>query len=154
VNFADLESPLVEEPLFPVEAPDKERGLSELDRQAWLVTYIRRTSPKVLIYANANAAKRGFGAQRQVHKEGLLAGIPDLTVCWDVGDGHAPDGLTIAFVEMKGWSKSGPGKLSAQQIEIANRLHRMGVPVACFFSARSAIAWLISLGCPLREPVA
>lgn len=153
VDFAHLESPLREEPLFPVEAFDG-KALSELERQAWLVSYIRRTSPKVLVYANANAAKRGFGAQRQAHKEGLLAGVPDITVAWDIADSHVPDGPTVAWIEMKGADAKGrAGKLSDQQIEFGNRLHRSGQAVACFYSAKSAIAWLRSLGCPLKEPV-
>lgn len=152
-TFADLESSLAPEPLFPVEAPDGVRNLTELDRQAWLVSYIRRTSPKVVVAANVNAGKRGFKAQRQAKQEGLLAGFPDLTVCWDVADGHAPDGPSAAFLEMKGYDARGTaGKLSPAQIETMNRLHRSGQAVACFFSARSAIAWLVSLGCPLREP--
>lgn len=152
-DFAHLESPLREEPEFPVEAPDGKR-LSELERQAWLVSYIRRTSPKVMVYANANAGKRGFGAQRQAHKEGLLAGVPDITVVWDIADSHVPDGPTVAWIEMKGTDAQGrAGKLSDQQIECGNRLHRSGQKVACFFSAKSAIQWLRSLGCPLKEPV-
>jgi hypothetical protein len=150
--WADLESTLAPEPEFPVEQPDGVR-MSELDRQAWLVAYIRKTSPKVLIYANANAGKRGMGAQRQAHKEGLLAGVPDLTCAWSVEDAHC-DGPTVAWLEMKGIDARGAaGKLSAQQIETMNRLHRSGQAVACFFSAKSAIAWLRSLGCPIKEPV-
>jgi len=151
-TWADLESTLAPEPEFPVEQPDGVR-MSELDRQAWLVAYIRKTSPKVLIYANANAGKRGMGAQRQAHKEGLLAGVPDLTCAWSVEDAHC-DGPTVAWLEMKGIDARGAaGKLSAQQIETMNRLHRSGQAVACFFSAKSAIAWLRSLGCPIKEPV-
>lgn len=152
-TFADLESSLDPEPEFPVEQPDGV-VMSELDRQSWLVAYIRKTSPKVTVYANANAAKRGMSAQRQARREGLLAGVPDLTVLWDIADSHVPGGPTVAWIEMKGTDAKGrPGKLSAQQIEVANRMHRSGQKVACFFSARSAIRWLRELGCPLKEPV-
>lgn len=152
-TFADLESPLDPVPEFPVEAPDGVR-MSELERQAWLISYIRKTSPKVLIYANANAGKRGVGAQRQAHKEGLLAGVPDLTCAWSTEDAHC-DGPTVAWLEIKGIDARGQaGKLSAQQIDICNKLHRSGQAVACFYSAKSAIAWLRSLGAPIREPLA
>lgn len=154
MNWAALESPIKAEPLFPVEKPDGEKSLSELARQSWLVNYIRRTSPKVLVAANVNAAKRGPKAAAQAKKEGMLAGFPDLTIVWDIADGHI-DGPTAAFLEMKGYDGSGqPGKLSQAQIETCNRLFLCGVPVACFFSARSAIAWLRELGCPLKEPLA
>lgn len=154
MNWAALESPLKAEPLFPVEKPDGEKSLSELARQSWLVTYIRRTSPKVLVAANVNAAKRGPKAAALAKQEGMLAGFPDLTIVWDIADGHT-DGPTTAFLEMKGYDGSGrPGTLSQAQIETCNRLHLCGVPVACFFSARSAIAWLRELGCPLKEPLA
>lgn len=155
MNWADLETPIKAAPLFPVEAPDNERQLSELARQSFLVSYIRKTSPKVIVAANANAAKRGLKAQRQAKREGLLAGFPDLTVCWDVADGHVPNGPSCAFLEMKGYDNSGrAGGLSQAQIETCNRLHLAGLPVACFFSAKSAIRWLRSLGCPIKEPVA
>jgi len=151
-TWADLETTLAPEPEFPVEQPDGVH-LSELERQAWLVSYIRKTSPKVLIYANANAGKRGMGAQHQARKEGLLAGVPDLTVAWSTDDAYCA-GPTVAWIEVKGTDAKGhPGKLSAQQIETMNRLHRSGQAVACFFSAKSAIAWLRSLGCPIKEPV-
>ena len=150
--FADLESTLNPEPLFLVEAPDGRKDLTELARQSWLVSYVRRTSPKVLIWANPNAAKRGYKAQAQVRKEGLTAGVPDLTVAWDVADALC-DGPTIAHLEMKGYDSAGrSGKLSPAQIEFGNRLHRLGQPVACFFSAKAAIVWLRSLGCPLKVP--
>lgn len=153
--WAALESPLKAEPLFPVERPDGERHLSELARQSFLVAYIRRTSPKVIVAANANAGKRGPAAQRQAKREGLLAGFPDLTICWDVADSHVPDGPSCAFLEIKGYDNSGrAGSLIQAQIETCNRLHIAGLPVACFFSARSAIGWLRSLGCPIKEPVA
>lgn len=153
-TFADLESSINPTPLFFVEQPDGQKHLTELDRQSWLVSYIRRTSPKVVVYANVNAAKRGPKAQAQARKEGLLPGVPDLTVAWDIADSHVPDGPTCAWLEIKGYSADGrPGKLSASQIETGNRLHKCGAPVACFYSAKSAIRWLRSLGCPLKEPV-
>ncbi len=151
----DLESPLKAAPLFPVERPDGEKHLSELARQSFLVAYIRKTSPKVIVAANANAGKRGLAAMHQARREGLLAGFPDLTICWDVADGHVPDGPSCAFLEMKGYSARGqPGSLSQAQIETCNRLHIAGLPVACFFSAKSAIGWLRSLGCPIKEQIA
>ena len=141
-------------PLFPVQEPDGRKDLSELDRQAWVVSYIRKTHPHIIVYANANAGKRGFKAQGQAKREGLLSGVFDLTFAWDIA--HASgDGATICWAEMKGYDASGrPGKLSAAQIEWGNAMHQRGHKVACFFSARSVIEWLRELGAPIRGVIA
>jgi hypothetical protein len=148
-----LESPLREAPEFPCEKPDGRKDLPELDRQAWVVAYMRRSQPHIVCYATPNAAKRGFKAQSQAKKEGLLAGVFDLTFCWDVK--HAEDGRpTICFAEMKGYDASGRvGKLSQEQIDWGNKMHRNGHAVACFFSAQSVIRWLAELGAPLRGKI-
>lgn len=148
-----LESPLREEPEFPVEEPDGRKELSELDRQAWVVAYMRRTQPHIVCYATPNAGKRGFKAQAQAKKEGLLAGVFDLTFAWDVQHA-AEDRPTICWAEMKGYDASGrPGQLSNPQIEWGNTMHRKGYAVACFFSAQSVIRWLGELGAPLRGKI-
>lgn len=151
--FDHLESPLDEAPIFPVQAPDGRKELSELERQAWVVSYMHRTQPHIVVYATPNAAKRGFKAQRQAKREGLLAGVFDLTFAWDVKD--APDGRpTVCWAEMKGYDARGTaGKLSQPQIDWGNRMHRNGHAVACFFSAQSVIDWLAELGAPVRRKV-
>ena len=151
-DFAALETPLVAEPLFPVQAPDGRKELSELDRQAWVVNYIETRQPLVKVYANKNDGKRGLAAQRKAKKEGLRAGVFDLTFFWDVKDSDSDRG--VCWVEMKGYDKNGrPGKLSQAQIEWGNGAHQRGHKVACFFSAKSVIEWLRSLGAPVRGVV-
>lgn len=151
-DFAALESPIAPVPLFPVQAPDGRKELSELDRQAWVVNYIRRAQPHIMVYATPNAAKRGFAAQRQAKKEGLLAGVFDLTFCWDIKHSDGP--VTVCWAEMKGYDARGAaGKLSPPQIEWGNAMHQRGHKVACFFSAKSVIEWLRSLGAPVRGVV-
>ena len=151
-TFADLESPLYAEPLFPVEAPDGRKDLSELDRQSWFVAFMKRTQPHIEVHANPNAAMRGFKAQAQAKKEGLKAGVFDLTVAWDIRDATIPDLPTVAWPEFKGYDKRGTaGKLTPQQIEWGNAMYAKGFPVACFFSAKSVVAWLESLGAPIRK---
>lgn len=146
--FAAME--MDESPLFLVEAPDGRKELSELARQAWVVSYMRRTQPHMLCYATPNGGKRGAGAQRQAKREGMLAGAFDLTFAWDIA--HAADGRpTVCWAEMKGYSGSGrAGALTPAQIAFGNRLHRQGHAVACFFSAQSVIRWLASLGAPIK----
>lgn len=152
--FDHLECALKPVPLFPVEKPDGRKDLSELDRQSWFVNYMRRTQPHILVYANVNAAKRGPKAIQQARKEGMRAGVFDITCAWDIA--HAKDDRpTVAWCEFKGYSASGAaGKLTDAQIEFGNDLHTKGIPAACFFSAKSCINWLRSIGAPLQGTVA
>ena len=150
--FDHLET-TTEAPIFPVQAPDGRKDLTELARQSWVVSYMRRTQPHIVCYATPNAAKRGFKAQRQAKQEGLMAGVFDLTFAWDVA--HAADDRpTVCWAEMKGYDARGTaGKLSQPQIDWGNRMARNGHAVACFFSAQSVIDWLVSLGAPVRGKV-
>lgn len=154
MNFDHLESPLKPAPAFPVEKPDGRKDLSELDRQSWFIAYMRRTQPHIMVFANVNAAKRGPKAAAQAKKEGMRAGVFDVTVAWDIS--HAIDDRpTIALVEFKGYSASGTaGKLTDSQIEFGNDMHGKGIPVACFFSAKSCIEWLRSIGAPIQGSIA
>lgn len=150
--FDHLESPLICDPLFPVERPDGRKDLCELERQAWFVTFMRRTQPHIEVHANPNAAKRGYKAQAQARKEGLKAGVFDLTVAWDYRESTIDCPVSVCWPEFKGYDASGKaGKLTPQQIDWGNAMHKRGLPVACFFSAKSVIAWLKELGAPIRE---
>lgn len=145
-TFADLESPLYAEPLFPVEAPDGRKDLSELDRQRTFVSWMRKKCPHMVVCAIPNAAKRGQKAMNQARAEGMVAGAFDTFVAWEAGD--CP--RSIAFVEWKGYDARGTaGKLTQQQIDFGNKLHEKGHAVACFFSARSAVNWLRDMGAPI-----
>lgn len=147
----ELETPLDPVPLFPVEAPDGRKDLSELARQSTFVSFMKRVCPHMLVVAIPNAGKRGFKAQNQVKKEGLVAGAFDTLVTWDIRDASPDCPATMAMIELKGYAADGrAGTLSSQQIEFGNRLHSQGHKVACFFSARSAIEWLRGLGAPIR----
>lgn len=138
--------------LFPVEAPDGRKDLSELERQAWFVAFMKKTQPHIEVHANPNAGKRGFKAQAQARKEGLKAGVFDVTVAWDYRESTIETCVSVAWPEFKGYDASGkPGKLSDDQIRWGNAMHAKGFPVACFFSAKSVVAWLITLGAPIRK---
>lgn len=137
-----------QEPLFPVEAPDGRKELSELTRAKMFRAYMAKLAPKVTLYANANAGKRN---PNQARAEGIRAGVPDYTAFWDIADSTHPDcDVSVCWIEMKGYSAAGqPGKLSDAQIAFMNDLHRRGHKVACFFSGKSAFDWLASLGAPV-----
>lgn len=152
----ELEAPLDEKPLFFVEAPDGRKELAEIDRQVMFRKYLANLAPAVSVYANANAAKRGFKAQAQAKKEGIRAGVFDLTCAWDINASMIPDcAVSVCWVEMKGYNSAGhPGKLSRAQIEWGNEMFRKGHKVACFFSGKSAFDWMAGLGAPIRGRVA
>ena len=150
----DLETPLDEKPLFPVEdwkkLADPRRDLGELERQSQFVGFMKKVCPHMVVAAIPNAAKRGFKAQRQAKQEGMVAGAFDTLVTWDIAHAHPDCPATMAMIEFKGFSGGKAGSLTRQQIEFGNRLTRQGHRVACFFSARSAIEWLRQLGAPIK----
>jgi len=160
MNFADLESPLAPSPLFPVEQPGKATGdprlWPEIERLAAFVAFIRKTQqPQIKAYSNANDGKRGIKAQRDAKRLGLTPGVFDVTVLWDYRESTNPDNpVAMAYVEFKGFDKNGrPGKLSQAQIEWGNSVHAKGHNVGCFYSAKTALLWLKSLGAPIRGAV-
>lgn len=153
--FDHLETALDEAPLFPVEdwraLENPRRDLSELERQSQFVAFLRKTCPHIMVAAIPNAAKRGFKAQHQARKEGLQTGAFDTLVTWDIGHTSPDCPATMAMIEFKGFdARQRAGELSQAQIDFGNRLHKQGHKVACFFSAKSAIEWLRSLGAPIR----
>lgn len=159
-TFADLESSLRPVPLFHVEQTGKATGdprlWPEIERQAAFVSFIRKTQPQLQAFSNANDGKRGPKAQRDAKRLGLTPGVFDVTVLWDYSQNTNPaNPISMAFVEFKGFDKNGrPGKLSDAQIEWGNAAHAKGHKVACFFSAKSAIEWLASIGAPVRGRIA
>lgn len=141
IDFSHLESPLEPIPAFPVQAPDGRNDWSEIDRQGTFLTAMRNSAPRVLVYPNANAGKRN---PRTARREGIRAGVFDLTCIWKRE--------TVAWIELKGYSKAGrPGSLSPQQIEFGNRLVDLGRPCACFFNPYDAVEWLREQGFPVSE---
>ena len=131
----DLNGP----PEFLCQQPDGRKNWSEIARQAELFRLMHMLAPHVMGFAIPNAGKRN---PRQAKREGLLAGLPDTQ--WLFRD-------LCAFVEIKGYDSRGrPGALKLAQIETCNRMHRLGWPVAMFFDPLVAVAWLRSIGFPVR----
>lgn len=141
MNWDDLETSLHPEPLFPVQAPDGRKDWRELARQTTLFTIMRMAAPRAFGFGTANAGKRN---PMQARREGIMAGVFD--TAW-----HC-DGPITAYVELKGYDARGrAGKLSPQQIDWGNRMHGLGVPVACFFDPYAAADWLREQGFPVAR---
>lgn len=138
-SFRDMETPLREKPVFPVEAPDGDRTRTEIARQVTLFSTMRIAAPSVLGFAIPNAGKRN---PAQARKEGIMGGAFDTEWHWVGGS---------AWIELKGYDARGrAGSLSDNQVAWGNRMHRLGKSVACFFDPLAAVHWLASLGAPVR----
>lgn len=111
--------------------------LPEEDRQAALLSELRRRAPGVTVWAVPNGGKRTRWAASKAKREGMRKGAPDLTITWNRG---------VAFVEMK----NGTDKPDADQVLLLNALYRAGHHVGVFRTAASAVAWLIERGAPIR----
>lgn len=147
MQWADLETELHADPLFPVEKPDGRKHLSELARVIELRGLVRNCGRGIHVHAIPNAGKRGLKAQAQAKKEGMVAGVFDLCVTWP--------GRGAAWIEMKGYDASGrAGQLSQAQIDWGNDHWRMGHAVACFFSPERALEWLREQGAPVVRRIA
>lgn len=143
-TFADLER-ADEQPLFYVEPiparPDDKSKWPEHYRQSSFVAHIRKRAPGIEAFSIANERRCGTFQGRKLKQAGLTPGTPDVCCLWDGG---------WAFAEFKGFDAKGTaGKLSIQQIETCNRIHRRGHPVGCFYTATAALDWLRGLGAPL-----
>lgn len=154
-----LESPLVEDPLFFVEAPGEPgpdpKLWPEEERQAAFIAHIKKTHSPVNACAIRNEGKRGLKEQRQMKRTGLKSGAFDTLIFWDVKHASPDCPATVAMCEFKGFDARGrPGTLSANQIEYGNDLTRRGHKVACFYTAKAALEWLAGLGAPIRGRIA
>ena len=140
--FDAMESPLVErlDPAIYVERMDRLHD-SEDARQAAFVATIRRTCKACRVYAVPNGGKRSQWSAAKVKREGLSKGWPDVGVVWADGE---------ARIEFKAARTMPDG----DQIETLNWLHRRGHAVAVCRTVEGALAWLRSIGAPVRARVA
>jgi hypothetical protein len=131
--WADLETPLAEEPLFHIDERDRDPA-SEDDRQAEFVKRARAAGLRVA--AVPNERQWGMKAWNRAKRLGAW---------WGFGD-------TIVFarerrVAVLEW-KNGTRMPEQHQVDCLNALHRMGFPVGVFRRADSALAWLRAQGFP------
>lgn len=114
---------------FHVDPRDNACSKDELAHQVTFRTRMRTIAPAVLLVGIPNAGRRTPWEQRQRAKEGLAPGFPDMI---------ALHGSRTALLEFK----SGTGALSPAQIDMLNKLVRLGFPVGVFRSADTAVDWL------------
>ena len=124
---------LHEEPLFPIDATDKDPA-SEDKRQREMVANLRRAG--IFVAHIPQSGRRSDYERVTLHRNGSIAGIPDLYLAWSGGS---------YFCEVK----DGKGKPSLPQIEVMNQMTRMGVPCGVHRSWASLEAALIKTGAPI-----
>lgn len=135
--FDALDEPLKAEPRFTVEPTDK--GLaSEIERQTSFLGLLRIAAPSVVVWAVPNGHNRGVKDRVKAKKEGLKAGVPDLTIVWNHG---------IAFMEFK----AGSTKPDANQIDLLNYLQGAGHHCAVVRTPEFALQLLADWGAPVRS---
>lgn len=133
----DLESSLKPIPRFTIEPKDRALG-SEIERQTVFLGMLRMVAPTVIAWAVPNGHNRGLKDRAKAKKEGLRAGVPDLTLCWNHG---------VAFLEFK----DGKGNPADNQIDLLNYLQDAGHHCAIVRSAEFAIELLEMWGAPVRR---
>lgn len=134
--FDALETSLTEAPRFTIEPPDRD-SRSEIERQTAFLGMLRMVGPTIMTWAVPNGHNRGLKDRVKAKKEGLRAGVPDLTVCWNHG---------VAFFEFK----DARGKPQPNQIDLLNYLHDAGHRCAVVRSPEFAISLLAEWGAPVR----
>lgn len=115
--------------------------LSEIEIQTLFRNRARMVCPAVRIVAVPNAGKRTAWAARQVKREGLAKGFPDVICLWP-GNGFA----AIEF-------KAAKGKISVDQEEWIDAIAAMGFPVTVSRGAEHAIEFLREAGAPFIDRV-
>ena len=87
-------------------------------------------------WAIPNAGRRTVWEAAKAKREGLRAGVLDLTILWQGG---------VAFIEFK----SGRGDCTETQKDMLDDLHRRGHHCGVFRNSATALAWLKEIGAPV-----
>lgn len=131
-DFRALETPLDEQPLFFIEAKDREKA-SEFDRQRAFVNTLRRKHPQCMVTAIPNGSKDSDWSRLRKWQEGLVRGYPDTIITWNHG---------TLFAEFK----NGADMPRQSQIDVMNRLHRQGFRVGVYRNAATLLEHLADAG--------
>jgi hypothetical protein len=111
--------------------------MSERAIQRQMLVMVRRLFPDCRIWHVPNGGKRGKLEAAQLVADGVLAGVPDLTITWS--------GRT-AFPEVK----DRDGSLSSKQRDLLADLHAQGHPVGVFRHDRTLHDFLRAAGAPFK----
>lgn len=95
----------------------RKRNHPEHDMQCDCVNLFHKLYPSRLIYANANGGSRDVREAANLRREGVTAGVPDLSI-------PEPNGMYHGmYIEMKNGSA---GRLSAAQVKMIDELRKRG----------------------------
>jgi hypothetical protein len=130
INDFELEE--ADELLCHIDVRDKDPR-SEEKRQLAFRRQMALLCPAVMVWATPNGAKRSVWEAAKAKREGLRAGVADVTCVWNRG---------VAWLEFK----NGTAMPSPAQREFLNSLWRAGHHVGVFRQERSAVDWLLGLG--------
>lgn len=114
---------------FHVDPRNAACSKDELAHQVLFQNRMRTLAPAVLLVGIPNAGRRTPWETRQRAKEGLTPGFPDML---------AMHGGRTALLEFK----AGTGSIDAKQIDMLNKLTRLGFAAGVFRSADTALDWL------------
>lgn len=129
---------LHEKPLFYIEP--KDRGpASEDDRQRAVVAECRRSG--LFVAHIPQSGQRSDYERTKLHRNGAIAGVPDLVIHWTGG---------VYWAEMK----DGKGMPTRPQIDVLNDFSRRQIPCGVHRSWPTIEQALINAGAPIRTAAA
>lgn len=126
---------LNEPPLFFIEPRDRDAA-TEDERQRAVVAACRRLG--LTVWHNPQSGRRSDYERTKLHRNGAIAGVPDLTIHWAGGTYYA---------EMKDGTK-GP---SRAQTDVMNDLTRRNIPCGVHRGWESLEPRLIQAGAPINR---
>lgn len=126
---------LHEEPLFYIEPKDRDPS-SEDERQREVVAECRRL--RLFVAHIPQSGKRSDYERTKLHRNGAIAGVPDLYIAWSGGQ---------YWAEMKD-GKAGP---SRPQIDVMNDLTRRNIPCGVHRGWESLVPRLVQAGAPIAD---
>lgn len=124
---------LHEEPLFYIEPKDRDPS-SEDDRQRAVVAECRRAG--LFVAHIPQSGRRSDYERTKLHRNGAIAGVPDLVIHWTGG---------VYWAEMK----DGKGMPTRPQIDVLNDFSRRQIPCGVHRSWPTIERALIKAGAPI-----
>lgn len=133
LDFLPADEGLSLEPLFFIAPRDRDPAREDV-RQRAIVAMAKRRG--LFVAHIPQSGRRSDFERTKLHRDGAIAGIPDLMIAWVGG---------IYFAEIK----DGSGKPSPAQIEVMNQFSRRNIPCGVHRGWATLEAALIAAGCPI-----